>query len=949
MKRNRGARGARWLVVFAGWAVAGAVSAQSHDDWANARPIAVLPYSDADSTSTATTEASDPVSVCFVGAGDSQGRSSVWYRYTTGAATEYVNLSTAGSGYDTLIQVYQGAPGSFQQVTGGCNDDGVLQVQSRIAGLRLAPATTYWIQITAHGTINTGGSLVFNASAAPVYAVTRNDDPSPAQTACAPGDCSLRAAIKSANATPGAVLIPAGTYTIALGSSGDDANAGGDFDIRVGMGIYGAGMDATVIDAANRDRAFDVDPYVSGGPTGKVTAIIADLAIVNGGGPSFFGDGGGIRAYSTNSSALLVNDYLALDRVRVTQSRSQLNGGGLALIGRGTVRDSEFIGNYANSTGGGLTLGPTTAGGDTTIEIIGSTIANNQSPGGFSGGGGIKSTARLRLVNSTVTGNSTGYHGGGLYLTGTGNVALYNATVAGNSAAMSSGSSANGAGIRIDSGSRVAVRNSVVADNTRTTAATPDDCNGSGTTTTIDYSLVETVACAFTGTANLTGVDPELAPLANNGGPTRTVLPAAGSPVRDAADPAGCAEHHGQLLSTDQRGVGFPRSAGVRCDMGAVERAADTVAAPGSPRIIAADDTGLSASDGVTRIVQPRFAGTCADGSTVTLLVDALASGTAPCTAGGYEIAANVALADGTHAAAARAAVGSVVSADSPVATILIDTAPPALALTAAPAATTIGGDAAFAFSAEAALPVDCRLDSGAFASCTTPLSFTGLSEGAHRFEARQSDPAGNSTTVAHDWTAARPAAPAAPTLAAGSDTGLSSSDRITRAEPLVVGGSCDVGDAVQLRIDGSDYGDAVACNGSYEVSVTGLADGTYALTARSRRGGLTSDPSAATTVVVDRTAPAAPVVLSPIGVTGPEMIVQGTGEPQATVEVLVDGVPRCTGTVDAGGQWSCAITLAGGSYGVNARQTDVAGNAGPAGTASTLIVDQLFADAFDP
>lgn len=928
------------------------VAAQSHDDWANARIITSLPYSDSDSTSTATTEPTDPVSVCFVGAADSQGRSSVWYRYTTGAATEYVNLSTAGSSYDTVIQVYRGAPGNFEQVTGGCNDDGVLQVQSRIAGLRLAPETTYWIEITAHGTVNTGGTLVFGASAAPVYTVTRTDDPSPAQAACAPGDCSLRAAIKSSNTTPGAVVVPAGTYVISLGSSGDDANAGGDFDIKVGMGVYGAGMNATVIDAANRDRAFDIDPYVSGGSTGKVTATIADLSIINGGGPSFFGDGGGIRAYSTNSSALLTNDYVALERVRISQSRSQLNGGALALIGRGTLRDSEFVGNYANSTGGGLTLGPTLAGGDTTIEIIGSTIAGNQSPSGFSGGGGIKSTARLRIMNSTVSGNSTGYHGGGLYLTGTGNVALYNVTVAANTAAMSSGSSANGAGLRIDSGSRVVVRNSVLADNARTSAAISDDCSGTGTNTTMDYTLLESGSgCSFTGGANLVGTDPVLSsPLANNGGPTQTLLPAGTSPVRDAGDPAGCADYRGQPLITDQRGAGFARVAGTRCDLGAVELPAETLAAPGVPRIASVDDSGSSTTDGITRVAQPRFVGSCTDASTVTLLLDTLASGSAPCVAGSYEIPSNVALADGAHAAAARAQAGSVTSADSAAVTVVIDTVAPSVLVTSAPAASTVGGDAAFVFTAENGLPVDCSLDAAVFATCTSPLAFAGLTEGAHRLDLQQFDTAGNRGSAFHAWTAVRPAAPAAPVLAPGSDTGSSSTDGITRADPLLVRGACTDGDGVQVVLDGDPVGAPATCAvDGYEIAVAAVTEGDHTLAVRVSRGGLDSPVGATLPVQVDRTTPLAPVILTPAGTVPPTVLLQGTGEAHASIETYVDGDPACATVADASGQWSCALVLSNGNHDVTARQRDLAGNQGPPGAATVFAVDRVFADGFEP
>ncbi len=59
--------------------------------------------------------------------------------------------------------------------------------------------------------------------------------------------------------------------------------------------------------------------------------------------------------------------------------------------------------------------------------------------------------------------------------------------------------------------------------------------------------------------------NPKLASLANNGGATPTLLPAADSPAIDAGADDDCAE-------TDQRGISRPQGAG--CDIGAVERAA---------------------------------------------------------------------------------------------------------------------------------------------------------------------------------------------------------------------------------------------------------------------------------------------------------------------------------------------------------------------------------------
>jgi hypothetical protein len=85
------------------------------------------------------------------------------------------------------------------------------------------------------------------------------------------------------------------------------------------------------------------------------------------------------------------------------------------------------------------------------------------------------------------------------------------------------------------------------------------------------YNLVQNVTGCNLGddsTGNVTGVDPLLGPLADNGGPTLTHLPSAGSPVIDAGNPGDCP-------ATDQRGVARPADGdgdgAAVCDIGAVE------------------------------------------------------------------------------------------------------------------------------------------------------------------------------------------------------------------------------------------------------------------------------------------------------------------------------------------------------------------------------------------
>jgi hypothetical protein len=77
------------------------------------------------------------------------------------------------------------------------------------------------------------------------------------------------------------------------------------------------------------------------------------------------------------------------------------------------------------------------------------------------------------------------------------------------------------------------------------------------------------------------------------------------------------------------------------------------------------------------------------------------------------------------------------------------DTTPPDTAITTGPSGTSASTDATFALTAsEPGSIFECRLDSGAWASCATPVTYTGLADGAHLFEARATDPAGNTDTT---------------------------------------------------------------------------------------------------------------------------------------------------------------------------------------------------------
>jgi signal peptidase I len=82
--------------------------------------------------------------------------------------------------------------------------------------------------------------------------------------------------------------------------------------------------------------------------------------------------------------------------------------------------------------------------------------------------------------------------------------------------------------------------------------------------------------------------------------------------------------------------------------------------------------------------------------------------------------------------------------------TFTIDTTPPpAPTINSGPANPTNATTASFSFSdTEAGVSFECRLDAGAYASCSSPRAYSGLSEGSHTFRVRALDAATNTSAV---------------------------------------------------------------------------------------------------------------------------------------------------------------------------------------------------------
>jgi len=94
---------------------------------------------------------------------------------------------------------------------------------------------------------------------------------------------------------------------------------------------------------------------------------------------------------------------------------------------------------------------------------------------------------------------------------------------------------------------------------------------------------------------------------------------------------------------------------------------------------------------------------------------------------------------------------GALMSADI----ILADGVPPVTTITAMPASLSNSGSAGFSFSAGEAATFECRLDTGSYAPCASPLTIDGLGDGPHSFSVRATDLTGTMepSPPAYGWT----------------------------------------------------------------------------------------------------------------------------------------------------------------------------------------------------
>ncbi len=177
---------------------------------------------------------------------------------------------------------------------------------------------------------------------------------------------------------------------------------------------------------------------------------------------------------------------------------------------------------------------------------------------------------------------------------------------------------------------------------------------------------------------------------------------------------------------------------------------------------------------------------------------------------------------------------------------------------------------------------------------------------------------------------------PANPSNSSSATFTFSGSDNVTPSGSLTF----------ECSMDGGAFS---ACTTPF--NALALLDGSHTFQVRAKDAGNNVDATPASyTWTVDTTSPPAPVVITPANgssTVNTTPTITGTGEPNATITIFIDGSSNATGTADGSGNWSIAVAsaLSNGSHTVRARATDVAGNTSPDSNTNTFIIDNTAPD----
>ncbi|MEZ5992103.1 MAG: choice-of-anchor Q domain-containing protein [Planctomycetota bacterium] len=434
------------------------------------------------------------------------------------------------------------------------------------------------------------------------------------------GGLALDSVVVDGNSAQGAAGA-AGANATAQGQSGGAGGAGGD---ALGGAMYLGGSAVQITGSTFSSNSATGGAGGAGGDANQSSTFF---------GSAGDGGAGGVGGTATGGAICLTGGSLSITQSTLSGNAVQGGAGGdggEGETGFNADGDGGAAGDGGTGLGGGVFCGVGTTlnvvestlsantvtagdGGDGgNAHGFTATFGGDGGDGGDGGaahGGGIYAGGTLTLVNSTVSGNNTtagdaGNAGGGVF-------SAYGTPGVGGDGG--NGGSSRGGGVFAATGSTLDIDNSTLALGTATGGAggaAGSGGSGSGTAGSASTSSGGNVSNSGTGTAdstivadgtagaaadyegdvtagaslfetapsgtltpgtgtNITGTDPVLSALANNGGPTETHAIDTASAARDAGS-------NPLTLATDQRGLNRDDGGGV--DMGAYEFGAGAAA-----------------------------------------------------------------------------------------------------------------------------------------------------------------------------------------------------------------------------------------------------------------------------------------------------------------------------------------------------------------------------------
>jgi len=239
--------------------------------------------------------------------------------------------------------------------------------------------------------------------------------------------------------------------------------------------------------------------------------------------------------------------------------------------------------------------------------------------------------------------------------------------------------------------------------------------------------------------------------------------------------------------------------------------------------------------------------------------------------------------------------------------------------MTARPSTPANSTTATFSFTAtEAGSTFECQLDRGGYSICTSPINYSGLTEGNHTFEVRATDVAGNTdpTPASYTWTIDI----TAPTIAINAVTSP------TNATNQTITGTVEAGAIVNVATDTTASDGAVIVSGNtWSYNITGLVEGVnnITVTATDAAG---NTATATSSITLDTTAPDTSMTARPSNPAN------STSASFSFISTEAGSTFECQ--MDNGGYSACtspgSYTLTDGSHTFCVKATDTAGNTDP-------------------